>query len=399
MHPTRWIEFGVVIMIGNVRKVFGFLLALTIGGSVGTAQPESDPVYDGKKASEWVSIVQNDASARKRAIAVVALGRVYSQHQYKDAISNIGRSLRIDTSSAVRTQAAVVIAGLKPEDVKPIETDIVDALKGEKEARVRKELSIALSRFPEVAKKAVEPLIAVLKDADPAARIAAAEALAKAGGAAKSASTALLPLLNDPDKPVRQSAIFALGRITPDNPTFVAASLVKRFGEEKEAELRRETLVSLKLLGEKSDMVVNTFTAALADPDEATRSEAVQALGTFGTAAKPAADALLKLATQSKDKNTRIDAVRSFGSALGSGLKERLNDLIRLMENDPDFEVRLAVVEEIGALGNEIQNNKEAMTALRKRQSDTQVKVREAAAAAIRRVEKKPEKPTEKKPK
>ncbi|MBX9582875.1 MAG: HEAT repeat domain-containing protein, partial [Gemmataceae bacterium] len=159
------------------------------------AQPPADPVYDGKKASEWVSVLQNDASARKRALAVAALAEVWTQHQYKDALPNIGRSLRVDSSPAVRRQAAVSIAGLKAESARAIENEIVEGLKAEKDARVRKELAVALGRFPDLAKKAVGPLAAVLGDNDPAARAAAADALAKAGPDAKDAAPALLDRL------------------------------------------------------------------------------------------------------------------------------------------------------------------------------------------------------------
>ena len=79
-------------------------------------------------------------------------------------------------------------------------------------------------------------------------------------------------------------------------------------------------------------------------------------------------------------------------------MKERLKDVIGVMERDADFEVRLAAVEEIGALGPDVRDNREAMAALRQRLSDPQVKVREAAAVAIRRIEKKVEKTPEKKP-
>ena len=53
---------------------------------------------------------------------------------------------------------------------------------------------------------------------------------------------------------------------------------------------------------------------------------------------------------------------------------------------------------EIASLGMELKEDKDTLAALRKRLSDPQVKVREAATAAIRRIEKKPEKPHEKKP-
>jgi len=384
-------------MVSASVRLAGALLTLAAGTQV-LAQPQSDPVYDGKKSSEWVTVLQNDPSARKRALAIVALGSAWSEHQYKDGLRNVGRSLRTDTSAAVRAQAATTIAGFKPDAVREIDSELIKALEAEKDPRVRKELAIAIARFPDVAKKAVEPLGGALKDADPATRVAAADALAKAGADAKAATPELLRVIDDADRAVRLAAIFALGRITPDNPSFVAAALIKRFGEEKEAELRRELLVSLKLLGEKSEQVVAAFVTALADPDDETRSVAIRTLGAFGADARPAADTLLKVATGTADKNTRVDALRAFGSALGPDLKGRVKDLVKILESDPDFEVRVVAVEEIAALGNDLKDDKETITALRKRLSDPQVKVRESAAAAIRRIERKAEKPPVKKP-
>jgi HEAT repeat protein len=373
-------------------------IALLIAGNLSIARQDDEPMYDGKKPSVWIDILQNDASARKRALAATALGELRTKHGIKDLHKDLGRSLRVDSSAAVRTQCAIVIAGLKPADVKEIESEIIEALKAEKASRARKELAILMGRYPEIAKRSVAALTGVLKDSDPSARAAAADALAKVGTDAREAANGLLPLIDDSDKAARQAAIFALGRISPDNPSFAAAALIKQFGNEKDADLRREIVVSLKLIGDRSDTTVNALAGALADPDGEVKAAAVAALGTFGPAAKPAAEPLLKLATQSKEKGLRIDAVRAFGSALGPDLKDRLKDLIAIMETDADFEVRLAAVEEIGALGAALANDKETLAALRKRKSDQQVKVREAAAAAIRRIEKKPEKPPAKKP-
>jgi hypothetical protein len=49
------------------------------------------------------------------------------------------------------------------------------------------------------------------------------------------------------------------------------------------------------------------------------------------------------------------------------------------------------VVEEIGALGNELRTDAETLKVLRTRLSDPHVKVREALAIAIRKIEKKPD--------
>jgi HEAT repeat protein len=130
-------------------------------------------------------------------------------------------------------------------------------------------------------------------------------------------------------------------------------------------------------------------------------------LGTFGTAAALVADELFKVLTTDKATDVRVDAVRALGSALGpAGVKARLKDLRPQLDpaEQPSFEVRLAIVEEIGALGwehlgrylnaadpAEKQTARETVAALRKRLADPQVNVREAAARAIRNIEKKPE--------
>ncbi len=355
-----------------------------------SARQDGDPVLDGKKASEWIATLRNDASPRKRVQAAAALGPLWVKHQYKDALSDLARSMKLDPSAAVRAQCARTLGGFPPESAAILAKEVGDAFANEKEAAVRKELAIAVARFPDVAKRAVEPLAAVLKAPDPVAKAAAAEGLARAGADAKAVADDLLPLLTDAEKSVRQAAVFALGRIAPENGSFVAAALAKRFGEEADVGVRREVVGSLKLLGDKSAAVVAMLAGATADADADVRSGAVRTLGSFGPPAKAAADPLLKAATTNPDKAMREDAVHAFASVLGpDGVKGRAADLVKVMEADAEFEVRLAAVEELGALGPLGKENPVILPALRQRQSDPQVKVRQAAAAAVRRIEKK----------
>lgn len=383
----------------------GFTLALS-------RADEKDPEFDGQPVSKWIDTVQKDSSARKRALAVEALGKIWIAHKHKDVLPNVGRALRVDPSAAVRAQAAIVLGGLKADEIKYGSADLIAALGNEKESRVRKEIIAAMAKFPEVCALGIEPLITSLKDSDPAVKIGAAEAIALAGSQAKtmakSAAPELVPLLKDSDKAVRTAAVYALGRIQPEGASTIAETMAAMLGSEKDADIKRELVASLGLLAEKSAVVVQALAAALAEkePDEVRRA-AARTLGTFGTDAGGAADALFKVLTTDKVKDIRVDAVRAFGSALGpAGLKARLKDLRPQLDPkaQPDFEVRLALVEEIGALGYEQigidlmsadkgvkAEAQEALNALRARQADPQVKVREAAAIAVRKVEKKPE--------
>jgi HEAT repeat protein len=362
-------------------------------------------MYQGKKAAEWVDVLVNDASARQRALAASALGKIWAEYKYEPALTTLGRAIRLDTSPAVRVQALTVIAGLEPDVVKrPLGTDkqsvaddLVAAAKAEKEPRVRKELAATMSFFPDAAKNAVDALTGYLKDAEPATRASAATALGRVGVTAKPALGEFLPLLNDTEPSVRRAAVFALARIAPDD-TAAGSALARLLATEKERDVRREIVISLGLFTERSGLVVQAVAGMLTDADIDTRRAAVRALGRFGTSAGPAADDILKVAKSDKDKDVRVDAVRAFAAVVGpEGLKARVKDVFPILDGDPDYEVRLAAVEELGALGNAIKGDAETLAALQKRLNDPSAKVRTAAADAIRRIETLPKAP-EKKP-
>lgn len=385
-------------MVRTVLSLTAFLVLLNLA-PVRAADDKDDPEIDGKKVSAWVESITKDESARKRALAVDALSKAWTEKRNDQGLFYIGRALRVDTSAAVRTQAALTLGGLRETEIQYLiekkenlaVKDLVDAMGTEKESRVRKEIAKAIGRFPRVAKMAVPQLTAALKDPEPATRLAAAEALTATGTDGKGAAVGLAPLLSDEDKAVKRAAVIALGRITPEGSATVADTMAKMLATEKELEMRVELVTSLGLLAEKSPDVVTALTALLTAPEDDLRRRAVRTLGGFGTAAAPAADALYKVASTDKVKDIRVDAVRGFGSAVGpTGVKDRMKDVLGLLA-DPDYEVRLAAVEEIGALGNDLMTDQATIKALRVRLSDPHLKVRDAVKHALTRIEKKPE--------
>ena len=388
--------------VARLAGVFTFaLLAVALARA-----DDTEPKYDGKKMSQWVDTLQNDPVARRRAIAVDALGKIWHANEDKKALANICRALRRDSSAAVRTRAAVVLGGLTQKDSKHSIDDLVAALGTEKESRVRKEIIATLAKYPEACVLAVEPLTAALKDSNVAVKVAAAEALAIAGDKAKSAAPGLVPLLKDADKGVRRAAVYALGRIHPEGAATIAVTMATMLGAEKDSGMKRELIAALGLFAEKSEPVVKALTAALADTDAAVRRSAARTLGTFGTSAAPAAETLLHVATTDKVDDIRVDAVRAFGTALGpAGVKTRLKDLLPRLDpkTETSGDVRLAVVGEVGALGYEhlgvdlVSRDPKVKAAaettlatLRKRRGDPQLAVRDAADRAIHAIITKP---------
>jgi len=71
------------------------------------------------KVSQWLKQAQTGETSRQRALAVEALGKNLGLAEVQvELIPPIGSALTTDPSPAVRTQAAVVLAGMRAEDKK-----------------------------------------------------------------------------------------------------------------------------------------------------------------------------------------------------------------------------------------------------------------------------------------
>ncbi|MGL6097682.1 MAG: hypothetical protein ACRC7O_18020, partial [Fimbriiglobus sp.] len=108
------------------------------------------------------------------------------------------------------------------------------------------------------------------------------------------------------------------------------------------------------------------------------------ALARFGSAGKAADDVLKKTLRGDTDTTTRINALRTLTTIYGPDAKDLLAVLTERLETDRAFEIRVAAAEELAALGADA---KPALPALRNARRDQQIKVREAATAAIKRIE------------
>ncbi len=370
--------------------VLAVALALT-WGALGQAQT-SDPEFNGRKMSEWVVMLKDDPVPRKRKVAVVALGQIGDAERsaIPAVLQAVTRALRNDASPVVREQAAVVIGQMKTEDAVAAVNDLTEAVRVEREPGVRKQIAVALARLGKLAKPAIQPLTGALKDADAGVRAAAADALGRIGPDAKPATAELLLLLKDANKAARQAAIFALGRVEPEELAEPASALVTILNNDPDPDLRKEALLALGFLGDTSSPVVAAVATVLSDKSTEMRALAALTLGKFGPAVRSAETELTKVIKTDSDKNVRLNAVRTICSGFGGDAAALIPMLSERLKADADFEVRVAIAEELGALG---AAGKPALTALRNAQRDPQLKVREAATAAIKAIEKPPMKP------
>ncbi len=375
-------------------------LSLTLSAMVLVGTPvraaDDNPEYNGLRLDKWDAMLRGELqNPRLRRVALVSMGQIASDHSanqkvVKPVMTAVGRTLKQDSVPSVRKQAAEVIGAMavkllddKTADTNSVLLDLGENLRVEKESDVRREVAVALGRFGKDAKGAVAALTTVLADNDAATRAAAADTLGRIGLGASGAADALIALLKETDSTVRGAAIFALGRIEPDEPSKVAAALLPLVKGETVVELRRAVLTSLGLLADRSPATVMGTAAGLQDADVEVRRQAAQAMGKYVGGGKLAEKELKKAFEEDKDKQVRGAALRALCEGFGPDAKVLIPVIVARLKIEPEFDVRIAIIEELGALGAE---GKDAIPALREAQRDAQTKVREAATAAIKRI-------------
>jgi HEAT repeat protein len=383
---------------------------LFLAGASLTATAADDPVLNGRKTSEWLTMLKEDNVPRKRRAAVLTLGQVVAEHPdtRQTVLPAVARALRNDSNPGVRAQAAAVLGRQPAERAGLFLLDATEALRIEKDSDVRREIAVVFGRLGPHAQPAVQPLTEVLKDPAPATRAAAADALGRIGKEARAAAPSLAPLTRDADRGVQAAAAFALGRIDPDDREAAADALIALLAAERGrdarltaraavgsaatvggrgTELVTTAIVSLGLLGEKTTDVVAAVANWLSDPDSDVRQQAALALGKFGTVARGAVGPLTAAFQTDADKLVRIYSLHALSVSFYGDAPSLIPVLTGRLKIDPDYEVRLAIAEQLGALG---PTGKAAVPALREAQRDPQLKVREAASFALRRIQQSP---------
>lgn len=369
------------------------LLAFLITTFVPVARADDDPSFNGRKMSEWLVMLKDDSVARKRRAAAVALGQIASENKEtrKFVLPALAAALRSDPTPAVRGQAAVTLGQQPPEYAGAFVSELAECLRTEKDNTVKIDVAVTLGRIGKLAKAAILPLTTILNDPDAKVRATAAEALGRIGSDAKPAAPTLLKLVKDTDPAVQQQAIFALGRVEPDDVEPVVAAFMTILKNETRRDLRWETVVALGLMVPKTVEVAVAVSDTLADHDAETRKQACLTIAKLGTVARKSEAAIRAVMIQDADKEVRAVAVRALTAVYGSDVSEVIPVLTDRLKADSDYEVRVAIAEELGSFGSA---GKKAVPALRAAMKDPQIKVREAATMAIRQIEKPPAKPT-----
>jgi HEAT repeat protein len=400
-----------------IRFFPSIVLGLAFTGSAFAAD---EPSYKGKTKSQWLKILREDKSAPNRSEAVAALSLMEprdraiidavidamlndtsvrvrqrgvdgavaiigtSKNEEKAVAEALGKSFSSDKSDTVRLRAAGYIKDLKPNYLRILAPVLADVLKSDKSAEIRVAAAVALGRTGENAKSVLNSMIDGLKDPEPTVRVAVAESLGRIGDEAKVAVPALKALLKDSDPGVRLAAAFALGRVGPEGATAVP-ELAVALASDADATVRKEAARAFALLGLDAKSAVPALAKALREDKVAeVRQHAALALGKMHGETRDVAPIMVEAMKKDEDKTVRIFIVHALGDSLGDGLRAFVKDLAeQLSKPDPEADVRLAIVQELAALG---PGAKDALPALNRATADVQLAVRDAAKKAVKKV-------------
>ncbi|MCS7047114.1 MAG: HEAT repeat domain-containing protein, partial [Gemmataceae bacterium] len=293
--------------------------------------------------------LEKEPEAEIRREAALLLGRMGTDA--KEAVPYLAEALKKDPADIVREAAALALGDKLSSQAYDHVLVLAGALT-DRHAGTRAAAAAALTAFGDKARLALPQLISVAKDkkADRLPRLYAIQIVSRLRSDQPETAGLLLAVAREAEAPlsVRVAAVEGVGRV--EKPAQSDLPLLGELFHDKEVEVRRAAALVVAKLGEQAATLWPQVHARLKDDDNAVRFQLLRAAGAMARDHKEAIDALIKAALQ-----------------------------------DAHVENRLTAIGELGQLGPLAVAAADALAGLARQ--DARAAIREAAAAALKRIQ------------
>ena len=394
-----------------VPKHFKAVAALLILGMLTHALMafQEEPVFQGKKFSEWETMLKVDSnysklsdaekekSSRSRRAGLIALELMASSLD-KRILPSMVLVLKNDPEEKLRETAALSLTRValkmsektKSASTRQYAAEVLkESLEKDKSIRVKEIAASSLGKMVPESAPAIPALILAMKQKDTGLRVAAVDALRRLGPEAKDAAPDLRALASDSTADIisKSFAFLALGNLKDGAAIPVLLQTVQDAKMPLELRLPAANAISM-MGGEAGGLIAEKLGLLLIE--EGTPKDLKIALSiTLDSQESFAYPAWKSMVPALKDRDA---AVRSIILHCLGNIGVKLQKDFKVVQaavlgcvNDSALEVRLAAVETLGRWGPELSDD-EVVKKVESLTKDTAKEMRETAATVLKRL-------------
>ena len=394
-----------------VPKHFKAVAALLILGMLTHALMafQEEPVFQGKKFSEWEAMLKVDSnysklsdaekekSARSRRAGLIAL-ELMANSLDKRILPSMVLVLKNDPEEKLRETAALSLTRValkmsektKSSSTRQYAVEVLkESLEKDKSIRVKEIAASSLGKMVPESAPAIPALILAMKQKDTGLRVAAVDALRRLGPEAKDAAPDLRALASDSTADIisKSFAFLALGNLKDVAAIPVLLQTVQ--DAKMPLELRLPAANAISMMGGESGGVIAEKLGLLLIEEGTPKDLKIALSITLDSQESFAYPAWKSMVPALKDRDAAVRSIilhclGSIGAKLQKDFKVVQAAVLGCV-NDSALEVRLAAVETLGRWGPELSDD-EVVKKVESLTKDTAKEMRETAATVLKRL-------------
>ena len=394
-----------------VPKHFKAVAALLILGMLTHALMafQEEPVFQGKKFSEWEAMLKVDSnysklsdaekekSSRSRRAGLIAL-ELMANSLDKRILPSMVLVLKNDPEEKLRETAALSLTRValkmsektKSSSTRQYAVEILkESLEKDKSIRVKEIAASSLGKMVPESAPAIPALILAMKQKDTGLRVAAVDALRRLGPEAKDAAPDLRALASDSTADIisKSFAFLALGNLKDVAAIPVLLQTVQ--DAKMPLELRLPAANAISMMGGESGGVIAEKLGLLLIEEGTPKDLKIALSITLDSQESFAYPAWKSMVPALKDRDAAVRSIilhclGSIGAKLQKDFKVVQAAVLGCV-NDSALEVRLAAVETLGRWGPELSDD-EVVKKVESLTKDTAKEMRETAATVLKRL-------------